>query len=199
MIEYLKGQLVLKTAGYIVLEVGGIGYRVFVPTSIQRMLPAVNEETVLYTYLHIREDEFTLYGFSKMEEKEMFTTLLLVSGVGPKLALAILSNLSVSELKRAIILSDIGVLVNISGVGKKTAERIILELKDKLAKGEETSEENVALNQGIPDLRGQAVSALLALGYNLLEAQRAVPVPTPSDKMTVEELIRLGLKELSKI
>lgn len=200
MIEFIEGKLYTKGANNVVVRVGGIGYRLFVSSMTMDSLPPLKEDVVLYAYLHIREDEFSLFGFLNIEEREIFSLLLAISGVGPKLALSILSRLKVPELKRVIILGDTAALVSIPGVGKKTAERIILELKDKIAKQEllvSNSQPDRGADQS--SIRGEAVSALLALGYGLSEAQKAVPFPEKSDDaVTVEELVRAALKYLAK-
>ncbi|MFZ5754165.1 MAG: Holliday junction branch migration protein RuvA, partial [Bacillota bacterium] len=161
-------------------------------------LPDLQQEVIMYTYLHIREDELSLYGFLDITEREFFITLLQVSGIGPKLALNILSKLNVNELRRTIVMGDAGPLTGISGVGKKTAQRIILELKDKLGK-EQIVEQ--AFSPSVNDnVRSQTVSALVALGYSLAEAQSAVPsLDSLSQKNpSVEDLLRIALKTLAK-
>lgn len=199
MIEYIQGDLITRGAGFVIIQVGGIGYRLYVSSMTLGGLPSSKGEVTLYTYLYIREDEISLYGFAAPEEKELFTTLLLVSGIGPKLALSVLSRLRVSEFKRAVILGDTVSLVSIPGVGKKTAERIILELKDKVGKQELEESLIPGDGQGLTDLRSQAISALQALGYSLAEAQRAVPAQiTAESKVTVEDLIRRALKAMVK-
>jgi len=201
LIEFIQGQLQIKGNNYIVVQVGGIAYRFFISSLTLSKLPSVKEELTIFTYLHVREDELSLYGFLSAEEKEMFVTLLQVSGIGPKLALAILSHLSSFELRRAIMLGDIQTLVQIRGVGKKTAGRIVLELKDKLQK-EALPEEYADLSIGIEDkntdARSEAVSALLALGYSVAEAQRAVPVIKDGQDYAVQDLLRLALKNIVK-
>jgi len=200
LIEFLQGELYFKGANYVVMQVGGMGYKVYSPSLIIAKLPALREETTLFTYLHVREDELSLYGFLSVEEREMFLALLQVSGIGPKLALAILSQMSVQELRRAIFLGDMQPLLSISGVGKKTAGRMVLELKDKLGKEVLSEEINSEVTDTIhPDVRGEAVSALLALGYSLAEAQKAVPVLQVDQDYSVEDLIRIALKNSAKV
>lgn len=200
MIEFLQGELSLKGANYVVIQVGGIGYKVYSPSLTIAKLPVLREEITLFTYLHVREDELSLYGFLSIEEREMFLALLQVSGIGPKLALVILSQMSVQELRRAILLGDMQPLLSISGVGKKTAGRMVLELKDKLGKDVLLEEINLEATDTIhPDVRGEAVSALLALGYSLAEAQKAVPVLRVDQDYSVEDLIRLALKNSAKV
>lgn len=199
MLEFIQGEMLIKGTNYVVVRAGGLGYRLLVSALTLEALPPLKEEVTLYTYLHIREDEYSLFGFFTAEEKEIFTTLLSVSGVGPKLALAILSRLKASDFKRVILLGDTVSLVSIPGVGKKTAERIILELKDKMGKMELPEQFSAGEAPAHSDVREQAVSALLALGYSLAEAQKAVPVPPITGSgATVEDLIRTALKTLAK-
>jgi len=201
LIEFIQGDLQIKGSNYIVIQVGGIGYRLFASSLTIAKLPPVKEEVTVFTYLHVREDELSIYGFLSSEEKQIFVTLLQVSGIGPKLALVILSHLSGSELRRAIMLGDTQTLLTISGVGKKTAGRIVLELKDKLQK-DALPEEVVseigfgAMNNN--DARSEAVSALLALGYSVAEAQKAVPIIAEGQDYSVEDLIRIALKQMVK-
>lgn len=198
MIEFLQGELIIKDNNYIVIQVGGVGFRLFTSSMTLAKLPPVREEVTIFTYLHVREDELSLYGFLTAEEKEVFVTLLQVSGIGPKLALAILSHMSGSELRRAIILGDTQILQSIPGVGKKTAGRIVLELKDKLRKDSFPVEDipgNAVLNT---DVRSEAVSALLALGYSVVEAQKAIPAVKEGQNYAVEDLVREALRNLAK-
>lgn len=196
MLEFIQGELISKGLNHVIVLVGGLGYRLHVSTLTSGALPALKNQVTLYTYLYIREDELSLYGFRNEEEKELFTTLLSVSGIGPKLALAILSRLSGVDFKRAIILGDTAMLVNIPGVGKKTAERMILELKDKVGKLELATGVRIAENPVATDVRSQAVTAMLALGYSLAEAQSAIPLQNSVQEATVEDLIKAGLKSL---
>jgi Holliday junction DNA helicase RuvA len=198
LIEFIQGELQLKSSKYIVVQVGGIGYRLFVPSLTMAKLPSVREEVTMFTYLHVREDELSLYGFLSSEEREIFIILLQVSGIGPKLALAILSHLPVAELRRAILLGDTNSLTTIPGVGKKTAGRMILELKDKLGKQALPEEEMLVTGPLHTDVRSEAISALLALGYSLTEAQKAVPTLSEGQDYSVEDLIRLALKNIAK-
>ncbi len=199
MIEFLQGELVIKGTNYVVLRVGGIGYRLYVSALTIDALPRLKEEVTLFAHLHVREDEYSMFGFLNLEERELFGDLLSVSGIGPKLAIAVLSKYHVAELKRIILVGDAAALVNITGVGKKTAERIILELKDKIGKQELQVPLDTSDRAGFANVRGQAVNALLALGYSLTEAQKAVPLIESTDSnITVEELIRAALKTMAK-
>lgn len=198
MLEFIQGELVKKEPTYVVIQVGGIGYRLQVPALTLAALPAVKNTATLFTDLYVREDELALYGFATEEEKELFATLLSVSGIGPKLALAILSKMNGGEFKRAIILGDTVTLTTIPGVGKKTAERMLLELKDKVGKLETDNGLRIASDGAATDVRSQAVTALLSLGYSLAEAQKAVPLGNDAQVNTVEDLVRVGLKNLAR-
>lgn len=198
MLEFIQGELVSKGLNHVIVQVGGLGYRLHVSALTLAAMPTIKNQVTLYTYLYIREDELSLYGFRDEEEEELFATLLSVSGIGPKLALAILSRLSGADFKRAIILGDTATLVNIPGVGKKTAERMILELKEKVGKLEFAVGVKVVENPSTTDIRSQAVTALLALGYSLAEAQKAVPIISAEQDTTVENLVKAGLKNLVK-
>jgi len=161
MIVFLNGRLAYKDESHCVLEVGGIGYRVAMSTSSLASLPAVGDEVIVHTYMHVREDELALFGFENPAEKELFGKLITVSGVGPKVALAALSSYDAATLTQAIVDEDVAVVSSVSGIGKKTAQRIILDLKDKLAVG---STDGVAAGASA----GSAVEvreALLGMGF----------------------------------
>ena len=183
MIAQLRGRVVARRLDGVVVDVGGVGYLV---QATQRALDKARtgEEVVLDTYLHVREDALQLYGFAEPAERELFELLLSVSGVGPKVALAILSNSTPGDLRRAIALEDETRLVAIPGIGKKTAQRIVLELKEKLGPvevlGETPAEELVARD------------ALVELGYSVPEAERALAGTDP--ELPPEERVRLALR-----
>lgn len=197
MIAFIKGKLADVQAGSVVLEAGGIGYKVEVPLSLLQSLPAEGSEVMLHTHLAVREDGFTLYGFRERSELDFFLKLLRVSGVGPKAALAVLTIFPPGELGRIIAAEDIASLTRVPGVGKKTAGRIILELKDKVA--------GLAVEQetGPPAGGGQeidAVEALEALGYSAAEARKAVhnALKNFNEKPPVAELVKNALRLLLK-
>lgn len=172
MIGSLRGRIDQKAIDEVLLEVSGVGYRIAIPLSTYEALPTEGEEARLLTHLHVREDELTLYGFATPRERRLFATLVGVSGIGPRLALHVLSRLTPERFVTAIARQDLATLTGISGVGKKTAERMVLELKDKvvdLAEVEPT-EEAVALTSNGED----AVKALIALGIRRGAAERAV-------------------------
>jgi holliday junction DNA helicase RuvA len=192
MIGRLSGKLIEKQPPQIIVDVQGIGYELDVPMSTFYNLPGLGESITLFTHLVVREDAHLLYGFGSDNERRAFRQLLKISGVGPKLALSVLSGLSVADLAQTVAMQETGRLTKIPGVGKKTAERLVLELRDKLDHGS-----SVATHAGTPKAsRGDVLNALLALGYNDREAQWALK-QIPND-LSVSESIRAALKQLSK-
>ena len=190
MIAFLTGRVAGKSAGSALLDVGGVGYRLLMPTNSVSALPAVGDDVTVHTYLHVREEELTLYGFESEDERALFETLIGVSGVGPKVALAVLSALRPDALRAAVAQDDVAVLSSVPGVGKKTAQRLALELKDKL---------------GLPDLadtgRGprpaaaaEARDALLSMGFTAVEAAAALRGAEAG--ATAEQLLKSALKAL---
>lgn len=192
MIGRLRGVLLEKTPPFVLMDVHGVGYEVEVPMSTFYNLPAVGETVTLLTQFIVREDAQLLFGFGSDRERSLFRQLLKVNGVGAKSALSILSGLSVEDLVRAITLQDTAMLTRIPGVGKKTAERLLLELKDKF-----NTLDGVNLGSGPPQSsNADVLKALLALGYNEREAQAAVKKLPPDSE--IEEGIRLALKSLAR-
>ena len=192
MIGRLNGVLLEKTPPLVLLDVNGVGYECEVPMSTFYNLPATGERTVLLTHFVVREDAQLLYGFGSERERSAFRRLLKVNGVGAKSALAILSGLSVDDLAQAVALQEAALLTRVPGVGKKTAERLLLELKDKFKlDGASVEVAGQAKSAG-----GDVLNALLALGYNEREALAAVK-QLPAD-VAVAEGIRQSLKALSK-
>jgi Holliday junction DNA helicase RuvA len=191
MIGRVTGTLLEKHPPQVLVDVGGIGYEVDVPMSTFYNLPAIGQTITLVTHLVVREDAHLLYGFGSQEERAAFRQLLKVSGIGAKIALGVLSGMSVADLAQAIASQEIGRLTKIPGIGKKTAERLLLELRDKVvAGGVVTSGEAVA------DTGDDVLNALLALGYNEREAHSAIKHVTAG--LSVSESIRQALKSLSK-
>ena len=186
MIGRLSGKLSAKHPPQVLVDVGGVAYELDVPMSTFYGLPATGEAVSLYTHLVVREDAHTLYGFATLEERSAFRQLIRISGIGARTALAVLSGLSVSDLAQAVTMQDAAALTRIPGIGKKTAERLLLELKGKLA--ESTAS---AAHQG-----SDVVNALVALGYSDKEALAAVKGLSPG--MPVAEAIRAALKALAK-
>ena len=187
MIARLRGKPVANTPEGLVLDVGGVGYLVHATPTAVRKGDAADEITV-ETYLHVREDVLQLYGFADRSERELFVQLLAVSGVGPKVALAIVSGSPVAELRRAILREDSARFQAIPGIGKKTADRIVLELKEKLG-----SEEAIAQGSGHEAPYLVARDALVELGWTLLDAERALADVDP--ELSPEERVRLALKK----
>ncbi len=199
MIASLRGVLQYKCETSIVLEVGGVGYEVHITTGGFQALPSLDGELFLFIYSHIKEDGFTLFGFSSMVEKETFQTLLQVSGIGPKLAVAVLSAMAPADFSQAILADNLTALTKISGVGKKTAERMCLELKDKVA-FIPTGESTVASPASFVEdgLSHDGVSALMNLGYSEISSREAVAhvLAGPTDPPDVQTLIRQALRSL---
>lgn len=195
MIGRLHGKLVEKNPPQIMLDVSGVGYEVDVPMSTFYNLPGLGESATLLTHLAIREDGHFLYGFATAAERTAFRQLLKISGIGAKIALAVLSGLSVDELAHAIARQDVAMLTRVPGIGKKTAERMLLELKGKLPEfGHPTA--GVTL-QAPNDASNDILNALLALGYNDKEARSALHALPP--ETGTSDGIRLALKHLSKL
>ena len=196
MITFLEGVLVEKQPTRVVLNVHGVGYEVFVPLSSFDRLPAELQPCRLLTYDCIREDDHRLYGFASAAERDLFELLLGISGVGPKTALSALSGLSVRELKAAVVAGDVKRLSSISGIGKKTAERIVVELRDKLSAGEALEAVAGAAEPSARDLRARdAILALISLGYKQADAQQRIRdvLPRLKPAATVEEVVRAAL------
>jgi len=196
MITFIQGILIDKTPARAVINVGGIGYEVFIPLSSFDRLPPPDAEVKLLTYHHVREDAQTLFGFVSEAERVMFDRLLDVSGIGPKLALAVLSGLSVRDIKTAIVGGDSKRLSSISGIGKKTAERIVVELKDKISAGE-ALEAIAGEDESMPGdhrLR-DTVLALISLGYKQIDALKMARTAAEhaGPDAGVEDLIRRAL------
>jgi Holliday junction DNA helicase RuvA len=200
MIAHLSGLLIRKSTQSVIIEAGGIGYQVFVPLSTFYNLPERDETVSLHIYTHVREDALLLFGFHTELEKELFLMLTSVSGIGPKLSANILSGIGPQELLMAMASGDAVRLQAIPGVGKKTAERIALELRDKAGKLMEKGEIPGPAAPEVKDRRmvEDALSALLNLGYSSKAAKSAVDRAVPTlDRITLEELIREALKLLS--
>ena len=203
MIGRVRGILLEKQPPHILVEAGGLGYEVEAPMSVFYKLPEVGAEVTLYTHFVVREDAQLLYGFADSRERLLFRTLIKINGVGPKLGLTILSGIEARDFVRCVHDGDSSTLVKLPGVGKKTAERLIVELKDKLSQWDVAS-----VNDGLAgtplgqlaaqqakDIEQEAVGALVALGYKPQDASKIVS-KVYSDGMTSEELIRLVLKSM---
>lgn len=203
MFAYIKGSLEVKTNGYIVIDVNGIGYKIFMSETAINKLGAIGEIIKIHTYVRVREDDISIYGFNTNEELRMFELLLSVSGIGAKSALVILANVSVSSFALAIINNDINLLKKLPGIGPKTAQRVILELKDKLKKENEiVANENTdisdTINTAIMDDEkiAEATAALKVLGYTGKEIEKALEKVDAN--LSVEDIIRKGLLNLAR-
>ena len=198
MLHYIKGILAMKLESGIVVEAGGLGYEITVPANSSVYLADEGREITVYTAMIVREDDISLYGFGEKAALDTFNKLITVSGVGAKAAIAILSAMPLAEVQQAIVLEDAKSLTRANGIGKKTAERIVLELKDKFGQIEEVQMPeglDAAFAQGASDSRSEAVSALIALGYSKGEAVNALAAVKETD-LTSEEYIRQALKKL---
>jgi Holliday junction DNA helicase RuvA len=196
MIGHLRGVLVDKRPNQILVDVGGVGYQVSIPLSTFYALGELHSEITLLVHTHLREDSIALYGFLTAREKHFFEMLISASGVGPGLALKILSGMNVDELVPAIRQGDLVQLTRIPGVGRKTAERIVVELRDKLAAMQAPEEEKPAASK--TGIEADAVSALLNLGYDRRAAEKAVAEAKPTGAGAgFEALLRAALKQLS--
>jgi holliday junction DNA helicase RuvA len=190
MIGSLRGRIASKTPPQLTVDVGGLGYELEAPMSTFFHLPAVGEEVRLLTHLVVREDAHVLYGFATEEERRLFRSLIKVSGVGPRIALALLSGISVSAFAQCVLNEDISALTRVPGVGRKTAERLIVEMRDRLAAPQATPGAPLAAPARA---EGEAYGALVALGYRPAEAARLLKAVGPGTHST-EELIRRALQ-----
>ena len=207
MIAYIRGTLayIEPEESMAVLETGGIGYRILMSGRDLDLLPAAGEELRLYTYLQVREDAFVLFGFFTREDRKLFQQLLSVNGIGPKAALGVLSALSADDLRFAVLADYAKAIAKAPGIGLKTAQKLILELKDKLS-FEEAFEARLENSQAkatagaAPDLseaRNEAVEALTALGYSASDSLKAVRKVEAADGMNVEDILKAALKYIS--
>ncbi len=200
MITFLDGKLVSALPTQATVDVSGVGYEVFIPLSSYDKLPAAGQSVRILTHLHVREDAHVLYGFMSAAERDLFRLLVNhVSGIGPKLALAVLSGMSVSNFKSAVVNSDVTALAKISGLGKKTAERIVLELKDKLGVAA-AWEAASAAHAPTPEEEeaNEAVLALIALGYKQIDAHKSVrEMQQKGEAKSAQELVKLALKRMA--
>lgn len=197
MIALVRGRLAYKAIDHVIIDVGGVGYRLFVPLSTFYSLPDSGEIS-LFTHTHVRDDALLLYGFLTLEEKELFVTLIAISGVGPKLAINILSHIPAADLKRAIVGSDINRLSGLPGIGKKTAERLVLELKDKIRSSDGHSNPGTTTQPGTPreELFSDVISALVNLGYKENQARKALDSMELAPDLPMEEALKGALKVL---
>lgn len=199
MFAYIKGSLEIKTRGYIVIDVNGVGYKIFMSETAIEKVGEIGGHVKVHTYLKVREDDMSLYGFNTNEELRMFELLLQVSGIGAKSAITILSNITPSQFAIAVITNDVSKIKSLPGIGPKTAQRIILELKDKIK-----SEEPISADKSIESMEQitnnekitEAISALQVLGYTKKEIEQALQ--KVESELSVEEIIKIGLKNLAR-
>ena len=197
MIGRLQGLLLRKEPPALMLDVGGVGYELEAPMTTFYELPAVGERVTLYTHLVVREDAHLLYGFVREAQRRLFRELLKVNGVGPRVALAVLSGLSDEEFSRCVAEEDIARLTKVPGIGRKTAERLVIEMRDKLPKDIPMPASTTTAGPVAPgDPVSEAVSALVALGYKPNEASRAVRSASTKG-LSAEEIIRQALKGMA--
>lgn len=203
MISYIRGILAEKEEDQIVVEASSIGYEIHVPLSFLEELPPVGEEVRIYTYLQVKEDALNLFGFRSRQDLKMFKQLLGVNGIGPKGALGLLSAMRPDDLRLAVISGDAKAISKAPGIGLKTAQRLILDLKDKISVEEilMTDQEETGTTPvrtgGLPDAGKEAVDALTALGYSAMEATKAVRQVEITGKMTAEDVLKASLRHLS--
>ncbi len=205
MLAYIKGKLEMKMTGYVVIDVGGLGYKIFMSDTGIEKLGNIGETVKVHTYYKVREDDISIFGFNTLEELRMFELLISVSGVGAKTAISMLAVCEPSEFALAIISEDIKTLTQIPGIGAKSAQRIILELKDKVKKEQQIQELTVAIKGVKTKVEvaiensqkiSEAIAALQVLGYNKKEIEKAFE-KINKEELTVEELIKKGLCFLS--
>lgn len=197
MIASLRGTLLSKSPTELLVDVNGVGYSVSIPLSTYEKIGAVHSPITLLTHLHVREDAMQLYGFATEEERQMFRLLITVTGIGPKLAQGILSGISAADLTASISDGNAIALTRIPGIGKKTAERIIVELREKIAKMDIGVALPAAATPAQANIRGEALLALTSLGFNRSVAEKALRAAieaTNGQDITVEQLIKVALK-----
>lgn len=189
MIAGVRGTIESIGSNYVIIDIGGVSFQIFVSTSTLSALGEVGQQARLHTYLHVRDDNLTLYGFDSARELALFQTLITVKGIGPKVGLAMLSVMDADRLTMAVASGDATLLAGVPGIGKKTAERIVLELKDKVGG-------TLIMTQDLQSVQGnsEVVAALTSLGYSVSEATRAVATLPTSAHLSLEEKITISLK-----
>jgi len=199
MISFIKGILIEKNPTFVIIDVQGVGFGIYIPLSSFDKIGNIGEEVKLFTHLNVKEDSLTLYGFFTSEEKVLFEMLIEVSGIGPRTAIGILSGISVNEFRTLILNKNYARLTTIPGIGKKTAERLVLELYDKISKSsfKTTSETSTQITN--QELRVEAIQALCSLGFSKPIAEKSVnnTLMSESNTITLEELIKKALKTAS--
>lgn len=191
MIASLQGVVESLGGDYAIINVGGVGFSAYMPTSVLSTLGKIGEEVQIYTHLHVKDDDISLYGFGSADELTLFETLIGVSGLGPRLALAMLSALTVDQLTMAIATGSTDLLTTVPGIGRKMADRLVLELKDKIGAGLITTPA-----AHIAQENTDVLAALTSLGYSVAEASRAVTTLPAASDLSVEERVKLALQYL---
>ena len=196
MIAYVNGTVTYKDPAYAIIDVNGVGYEIRISLQTYTSLPEYGERCKLVTYLNIREDAHILYGFWGIDEKRLFLDLIGISGVGPSTALVMLSSLSSNEIRQGIVDEDLRLIQSIKGIGSKTAQRVILELKDKIRKEEFVTSEIKTFGSQSNTLRSEALAALITLGIPKATAEKSLDViiKREGQEMSVEQLIKLALR-----
>lgn len=199
MISYIRGELVAVEEEKVIVDVNGVGFGIFMPGQAMNQLPALGKEIKLHTYMNVREDAIQLFGFLTRDDLQVFKLVIGVSGIGPKGGLSILSHLSPDELRFAVMSHDVKAISGAPGIGKKTAEKLIIELKDKL-RIEDVLERNAdvsrsaASSSAANQVQTEAIQALVALGYGSTEAASAVRKVEVTEELTVEDVLKQALK-----
>lgn len=198
MYAYFRGRIAAKEPDLVIVDVNGIGYNIRISAGTASLLPPVGEETKLYTYTSVREDAISLYGFLTKDDLDMFRLLIGVNGIGPKGGQSILSVMSPDDLRFAIVSGDAKMIAKAPGIGAKTAQRIILDMRDKVSLEDtlHTDTGEVRIDASVSDSVREAVEALTALGYGVTEANRAVKSVKGAEQMAVEEILKASLKYL---
>lgn len=200
MISYIRGEIAEIEEDLLVLEANGIGYNIRITMETASNLPSIGEDIKIYTYMHVREDDVSLFGFLTRDDLKIFKMLIGVSGIGPKGALGILSALTADDIRFAVLSDDVKAISKAPGIGTKTAQKLIIELKDKL-KLEDAFESRIENNNKsvniLNDSKGEAVMALTALGYSNSEALKAIREANITDAMDSEAILKAALKKLS--
>lgn len=196
MITLLRGTLLAKAPTEALVDVGGIGYGVHIPLSTFETLGAAGTTVTLYTYLHVREDALVLYGFATEEERETFRMLISVNGIGPKMAQGILSGIGVRDLKECIALGNVARLTTVPGVGKKTGERLVVELREKIGRLDQEMRPSAGAGDEQSRMRSEALLALTSLGYTRQVAEKALraALQEPGPPSTIEGLLKAALR-----
>lgn len=203
MIAYLKGIIVEVTESRLILDVNDIGYLIYISGRDASNMPGRGEEVKIYTYLNVKEDAMQLFGFLSEDDLEMYQLLLNVNGIGPKAALGVLSVLTPDDLRFAVLADDAKAIAKAPGIGNKTAQKLILELKDKLSLEEafekrlDHGAQALPVGEGMTDARSEAVEALIALGYSSSDALRAVNGAKAGQEADVEQILKAALKQMS--